>query len=183
MLHGPQAADADLALMVPSTANVVDAVDRGLIKFQRAGQEVVAVQVGGPIPRGSIERRLCQAGVRAVIAAPTSARLPSARPLPFGVWAFGPQISAPTAGRLLPVLRRKTADFRSAESPAVASIDMKKLAGANAREWNSVERLIDQAAEISALGTTRIMTIAEVAAELSQAAVTSPQRSILRAAA
>jgi hypothetical protein len=181
-LDSRRTVNAEVALMVSGAANVAEAIDRGLDKFERAGQEVVAVQVNRSISRGHIERRLCQSGVRAVIAAPRPGKSSIVRPLPFGVWEFGPHVTAP-ASRWLPVLGRKGSDLTSIESTAVANIDMKKLAATSARGWSAVERLIDQAAEFSALGTTRIMTVAEVAAELSELTAARPQRSILRAAA
>jgi hypothetical protein len=177
-----RAADAELALMVSGPADVAEAIDRGLDKFERAGQEVVAIQIDRSPARGSIERRLRQSGVRAVIAASTSGKSSIVRPLPFGVWEFGPHVTAP-ASRWLSVLGHKRSDLTAIESTAVANIDLKKLVATSARGWHSVERLIDQAAESSALGATRIMTVAEVAAELSELTATRPQRSILRAAA
>jgi hypothetical protein len=182
-LNSSTAANADMALMVSGVSSVAEAIDRGLARFEHAGQEIVAIQVDRSISRGSVERRLRQSGVRAVIGGPTRGKSPIVRSLPFGVWEFGPQVSAPSARRWLRILGNDVSDLCLAESPAVANIDMKKLDSVSARGWNSVERLIDQAGEISALGTTRIMTIAEVAAELSEMNATRPQRSILRAAA
>jgi hypothetical protein len=175
-------ADAELALMVSGAADMAETIGRDLAKFERAGQEVVAIQIDRSVGRGSIERRLCQSGVRAVIAASTSGKSSIVRPLPFGVWEFGPHVTAP-ASRWLPILGHKASDLASIESTAVANIDLKKLIATNSRGWHSVERLIDQAAESSALGAMRIMTVAEVAAELSELTATRPQRSILRAAA
>jgi hypothetical protein len=182
-LNSRKASDAEMALLVGGVSNLAEAIDHGLARFERAGQEIVAIQVDRSLSRGGIERRLRHSGVRAVIAGPARGKSPIVRPLPFGIWEFGPQISTPSARRWLPRVRNKACNLRSTESPAVANIDITKLAAASSRGWSSVERLIDEAGEISALGIIRILTISDVAAELSEASAIRPQRSILRAAA
>jgi hypothetical protein len=181
--YSQTAADFQWAFMVSQAGNIAEAVDRGLKIFERARQEVAAIQVDRGVGRGSIERRLRQSGVRVVIAAASRGRSTILRPLPFGVWEFSPQLTAPGARRWLPSRTRQKAYLLSGNSHAIASIDLAKLAAARSRGWQSIERLIDQAAAAAGHGTARLMQIAEVVAELSALTATRPQRSILRAAA
>lgn len=173
------------ALIIPASNDPAAAVDSGLNKFQREGHALQGIQVDASLSRGIVERRLRQAGVRAVVTGPTSASHSAIRPLPFGIWELGPHIVVPPRRRMLGLLPSSFRDILSPDdsSPTIASIDMARIGASNARSWRSVEQLIHQAAEDAATGAARVVSIAEVATELSQLAAPRPQRSILRAAA
>jgi hypothetical protein len=175
----------DLALLIADASGLIEAIDRGLMRFRAAGEEITAVYVGAELPRGSAERRLRQAGVRAVVGRTIRGEASTVRALPFGLWEFGPHMSAPAPRRWLGLFGRATNDISNLDgtSPAVASIDLTRAASTDSRNWRTIEQLVDQAAEASTRGTARIETIARIAAELSETIAASPQRSILRMAA
>ncbi|HEX6961028.1 MAG TPA: hypothetical protein VF175_04125 [Lacipirellula sp.] len=178
-------AEITSALFVAASGSPSAAIDTGLSKFQKAGVPIQAVQMDAKLARGSFERRLCQAGVRAVVASPTSAKSSLVRPLPFGVWELGPHVVIPPRRKLLGLLSGSPQPIiRAADpSPAIASIDIARIGAANGGNWRSVDQLIDDAASHAAAGAARIVSIAEIAAELAGVAAPRPQRSILRAAA
>ena len=174
----------DLALSINSAADPVEEVERGLGRFSVAGKSVVAIQAGAALPRGSVERRLCQSGVRAVVGPSIRASASIIRPLPFGLWELAGHIKAPAPSRLNLFGRRPRDLFPSADqSPSIASIDLGRVGSTASRAWQAVERLVDEAAEACAHGNSRNMSIAEIVAELSDSAAARPQRSILRLAA
>jgi hypothetical protein len=185
VLYSPgETPTVDLALGINSAADPADEVERGLGRFSAAGKSVVAIQAGAPLPRGSVERRLCQSGVRAVVGPATRGKASIVRPLPFGLWELVAHIKAPAPSRLNLFGRRPRDLFPAAgQSPSIASIDLARVGSTASRAWLEVERLVDEAAEACAHGGARNMSIAAIVAELSDSAATRPQRSILRMAA
>jgi hypothetical protein len=173
------------ALLISASDNAAAAIDRGLDLFQKAGHEIAAIHVAQPLARGSVERRLCQAGVRAVIQRAVHRKTSTLRPLPFGIWEIQPHLSAPAARRWLGLFSKTGRELNSPENagPTVASIELQRAGMPGSRSWRAIERLIHQATEASARGAARIITIDQLAAELSDAAASRPQRSILRTAA
>jgi hypothetical protein len=107
------------------------------------------------------------------------------RPLPFGVWEIQPHLNLPAKRRWFGLFSQKGRELNSPENagPTVASIDLERVGRQGSRSWYAIERLIHQSAEASARGAARIITIDQLAEELSDTAATRPQRSILRAAA
>jgi hypothetical protein len=172
------------ALMV-AAGNPAAAIEAGIAKFQKAGIPLEGIQIDGALTRGSVERRLCQAGVRAIVTGPRHGKASLVRPLPFGVWELGPHVVVPPRRKLFGLLSGSPQQISSASepSPAIASIDMARIGGSQPGNWRAVDRLISDAAASAASGAARIVSIAEIAAELSEVAAPRPQRSILRAAA
>ncbi len=175
----------DLALLVIDSSSAIESIDRGLTRFRAAGEEITAVHVGAELPRGSAERRLRQAGVCAIVGPSVRGESSTVTALPFGLWKFGPHISAPATRRWFGLLGRATGNISNlvGASPAVASIDLAGAGSTGSSNWRAIEQLIDQAAEASTRGKARIETIATIAGELSETIAARPQRSILRMAA
>lgn len=180
-----KAQPVELALMVTDRSNAIASIEGGLDRFAAAGEAVVAVHAGVELPRGSVERRLCQAGVRAVIRRTIRGESSTVRAMPFGLWEFGPHMSAPTSRRWLGLFGRATSGISELvdDSPALACIDLARASSMGSRGGRAVEQLVEQAAEASARNSARIVTIANLAAELSETTASRPQRSILRMAA
>jgi hypothetical protein len=175
------------ALTVPdsSPATVAEAIEQGIRRFNAADNAIAAVQLGAGLPRGAFERRLRQAGVRALVVSASAGNATVVRPLPFGIWEFRPHLSAPKTRNWLSIVgasARRLADSMGS-SLTVASIDLARVSSASSRSWREVEQLLDQAAEAAHNGHTRIVTIADMTAELSDLHAARPQRSILRIAA
>ena len=175
----------DLALLIADASNPIESTDRGLTRFRAAGEEITAVKIGAELPRGSAERRLRQAGVCAIVGPPVRGESSTVTALPFGLWKFGPHISAPAPRRWFDLLGRATSSISKlvGAAPAVACIDLARAGSGGSRGWRTIEQLVEQAAEASARGSVRIETIASIAAELSETVTARPQRSILRMAA
>lgn len=175
----------ELALLIADASNPIESVDRGLTRFRAAGEEITAVHVGVDLPRGSAERRLRQAGVCAIVGPLVRGDSSTVTALPFGLWRFGPHISAPAPRRWFGLFGRATCSLSNlaGAAPVVATIDLARAGSTGSGPWRAVEQLIDHAAEASARGTARIETIATIAAELSETIAARPQRSILRMAA
>lgn len=175
----------ELALLIADVLNPIESLDRGLTRFRAAGEEISAVHSSVELPRGSVERRLRQAGVRAIVGPPIRGESSTVTTLPFGLWRFEPHISAPAPRRWFGLFGRATGEVSNlvGASPAVAVIDLACAGATGSRNWRAIELLVDQAAEASARGKARIETIATIAAELSETIVARPQRSILRMAA
>jgi hypothetical protein len=178
--------EVEAALLLTSPLEgLAEAIERGIERFNTACQSVDAIHVGRTLPRGHFERRLCQAGIRGIISAPVSAMSSSVRPLPFGVWEFGPHLTAPTATSWpwQRLCRRSILAEAAAHSPAMAHIDLERAASTKSRGWREVERLVQQASDLCCTRALRAVTISQLAAELSAASAARPQRSILRMAA
>jgi hypothetical protein len=175
----------DLALLISDASSPIESIDRGLTRFRAAGEEITAIHVGAELPRGSAERRLRQAGVQAIVGPSVRGESSTITALPFGLWKFGPHISAPAPRCWFGLLGRPTGNISDlvGAAPAVACIDLARAGSVGSRGWRAIEQLVEQAAEASARGSVRIETIASIAAELSETVAARPQRSILRMAA
>jgi hypothetical protein len=185
VLCAPRKAPAiDLALSINSAADPAEEVELGLGRFSLAGVPVAAIQTGAALPRGSVERRLCQSGVRAVVGPSIRGNASIIRPLPFGLWGLAAHLNAPEPSRFHLLRRTRRNYFPSVDQlPSIASIDLARVGSPASRAWRAVERLVHQVSDASAAGNSRILTIAEIVAELSDSAAARPQRSILRMAA
>lgn len=174
------------AVLVASSGRdgLSEAISASIAVFQVAGMAVETVQISGKLPRDGFARRLCQAGIRSVVGSAIAGKSTVAGALPFGVWQFSPHLSAPSKRRWFQVFTRAKADvFVHPATPlAVAAIDLGAVDSTNCRAWREVEELLEQLCEAQDSGEARVTTIAQVAAELSEAAAPRPQRSILRAA-
>lgn len=178
-------ASIEVAMMVADGSSPVQSIERGLERFHAAGEAIAAVHVNAELPRGSVERRLCQAGVRAVVGPAIRGESSTVRALPFGLWAFGPHLIAPAARRWFGLFNRPTRNISqlTGSAPALACIDLARAGSMGARGWRAIEQFIEQAAEASARGSVRVVSITSIAAELSETTASRPQRSILRMAA
>jgi hypothetical protein len=187
MARGTDGNLIEAAVMVAITepARAAEAVYEGLGRFDAAGLAAAAVQVGASLPRASVERRLRQSGVRAIIVNNAAGKSTCIRPLPFGVWEFQPHLSAPRRRRWLSGLMRNSRRFIDGEdaSPLAAIIDLARVGSLNSRSWREVEELVDQTAEACHAGFARAATIADLAAEMADYSAARPQRSILKIAA
>ena len=162
--------------------------DFGLIRqrigdFAAHGHDIRGMEVSGTLPRGSFERQLCQAGVRAVICRPRKGKSSIARPLPFGVWEFTPHIALPVRRRWLSFTSAHRSLQGEHSQSAFAMIDLMRVATNEARALREIDQYLDCVAGLCAAGRMRMATIGDLAAEYSQQATGRPQRSILRAAA
>jgi hypothetical protein len=175
----------DLALLISGVGEVVEAIDRGLTRFRVAGEELASVSVAAELPRGVAERRLRQAGVRAVVGPSIRSERSIVTALPFGLWNFAPHIVAPTPRRWFGLFGRASGGISKlvGSTPALAAIDMARAGAPGSHGWSAIERLIDETAEASARGSVVLTSIADIAAELSDSTAARPQRSILKMAA
>jgi hypothetical protein len=175
----------DLALLISGAGAVVEAIDRGLTRFRVAGEEIASVSVAAELPRGVAERRLRQAGVRAVVSPSIRSERSIVTALPFGLWNLAPHIAAPAPRRWFGLFGRASGDILKlvGTTPALAAIDMARAGAPGSRGWTAIDRLIEEVAESSARGIVTITSIADIAAELSDSTATRPQRSILKMAA
>lgn len=174
----------DPALLVAEAAGAVEAVERRLQQFLAADEPIESVYAAA-WPRGAVERRLRQAGVRAIVSPPIRAAASTVRSLPFGLWSVTPHIAAPSSRRWRDMLRR-TASALSVlpdDSPAIACIDLARAASSGSRSWRGIEKVVDEAARLAAAGAAQIVTVAQLAAELSATHAPRPQQSILKLAA
>jgi hypothetical protein len=151
--------------------------------FAASGHDISGIEVTGNLPRGSFERQLCQAGVRAVICRPRKGKSSIARPLPFGIWEFTPHVALPVRRRWLSFASTHRSLQGEHSQSALATIDLKRVATSETRAFQEIEQYIDCVAGLCAAGRMRNATIGELAAEYSQQAMGRPQRSILRVAA
>jgi hypothetical protein len=158
-----------------------DAASR-LEELAAAGLATAVVQLPKPAERGQFERRLKQLGVALVVSDAGAAG--TVHPLPFGLWQLTPAAVAPAARRWFGLLPGKVRSAlpRPTTAPAVASIDVGRLAKGGSPHWRPVERLLDEVAAAISTGAARETSLAEIAARLTRAATARPQRSILRAA-
>ncbi len=178
-------ASIEVAAMVADGLSPVESIERAVDRFHAAGESIAAVHASAELPRGSVERRLCQAGVRAVVGPAIRGESSTVRALPFGLWRFGPHMIAPAARRWFGLFNRppRTISELIGSAPALACIDLARAGSMGARGWRAIDQFIERAAEASARGSARVVCIADIAAELSKSACVRPQRSILRAAA
>jgi hypothetical protein len=186
-------AGAEAALLMPTAAELVaeqaaesasKELARRLELMRSTGLAVDVVHAGSAPVAGHWPRTLRGLGVHAVVV--DDARdMGVTRALPFGVWQFTPQATAPQPRRWLSWLRprrpRLFAPTRSA--PAVASVDLTQTGCVGSRGWREMEQAIDQAAEAVAAHTLAIATVGELAGRFAHANAPRPQRSILRSAA
>jgi hypothetical protein len=177
----------EAAVMVADSepARAADAVYDGLDRFDAAGLAAAAVHVGANLPRATVERRLRQSGVRAIIINNAAGKSTTIRPLPFGIWEFQPHLSAPKRRHWLSRIIGNARWLMDAEdaSPSAAGIDLARVGSLNSRSWRDVEQLVDQTAKACRAGFARAATIADLAAELADHSAARPQRSILKTAA
>jgi hypothetical protein len=159
-------------------------ISQRLKAFATANQEVLAIEVPSHLPRGSFERQLCQSGVRAVVARNGVGKGAMARPLPFGIWAFTPQIVLPERRHWLSFLTGKKRSLRiGGDAPALAVIDLDRVLVSQVRAVRVIEQYVACASELAADGRVLIATIGDLTRGYSQQTSARPQRSILRTAA
>jgi hypothetical protein len=144
---------------------------------------VDVVHAGPGLVAGAWPRALRALGVHGVIV--EGASEPGlARALPFGVWQFVPQASAPRARGWFSWLCPRRPLFATTQSgPVVVAVDMGRAAAFGPAGWREAEHAIEQAAETRERGVTALVTVGELAGRFAQTNVARPQRSILRAAA
>ena len=160
------------------------AVARQIDGIRAAGADVATIQLGPAGTDRHSERRLHALGVRAVITDATGGSAPAFKPLPFGLWQFTPKFIVPQAkswAQLLGLTRRVDL-ARHQGLPALASIDLARIAAGGSRRWREVETLVAQATSGRAEHKLEIVTVAEAADRLADHHAARPQRSILRAA-
>lgn len=178
---GGSLSETALLLSQQEASTAVDAIADGLHRFGVAGYEVTTLCADAELPRGQVERQLAQFGVRAIVS--PSASGAAARPLPFGLWQVAPQATLPARRRWF---RRSggvpQGFFSGAAGPAVAAIDLGAIGSPDSRGWRELEQAIVEATAANDLGTVRVVTIADLTAELTRQTGAKPQRSILRAA-
>lgn len=184
---------AEAALIVPVAANAggtpkaeQDAgreLTRRLELLRSSGATVDVVQGGPELAAGHWPRTLRALGVHAVVIEGSSDVGP-ARALPFGVWQFTPQATAPHTPRWTDWFRPRRRSMFAVRhgSPAVVTIDLARVGAAGSRSWRDMEATIAQARELGAGGAITLVTMGQLAARFSQANASRPQRSILRAA-
>ncbi|RIK79409.1 MAG: hypothetical protein DCC67_10575 [Planctomycetota bacterium] len=184
--RGGRAPEMEAAILAVSAGGdgLNEAIGASIDVFQAAGMAVETIQVSGKLPRDSFARRLCQAGIRAVVGSAITAKTTVAGALPFGVWQFSPHWAAPARRRWFQFFSRRNPALleNSSTSLAVAAIDLGAVDSIHGRAWRQVEELLEQLCEAQDTGIARIATVAQLAAELTAAATSRPQRSILRAA-
>ena len=171
----------EIAVFIDDSPVDAAAMSRRLQSFDAADQDVAAIEVASHLPRGSFERQLCQSGVRAIISRDRGGKAAMARPLPFGVWAFTPQIVLPARrGWLSFFSGRKRLLTPQENTPSLAVIDLSRVV---AKHVHRMDEYVAEVAALAANGKARIASIGELTAEYSQQTAARPQRSILRAAA
>jgi hypothetical protein len=156
---------------------------RRLDLLRSAGASVDLVQGGPELAAGHWPRTLRALGVHAVVVE-GSADVGPARALPFGVWQFTPQATAPHVSRWTDWFRpRRRLMFAVRHgAPAVVTIDLARLGAAGSRPWRDMEATIAQARDLVAGGAIALLTMGQLTARFTTAHAAKPQRSILRAA-
>jgi hypothetical protein len=174
----------EIALFVAEPPVDAAAISQRLKAFAAADQEVSAIEVPTHPPRGSFERQLCQSGVRAVVARCGVSKGAMARPLPFGIWAFTPQVILPARRGWLSLLTGGSRTPRPhGDAPSLAVIDLARVAASQVRAVRAIEQYVASTSELAAHGRVVIATIGDLTREFSQQTAARPQRSILRTAA
>jgi hypothetical protein len=180
-------ATAALAAKPGDSADFTYEIHRSLDALRGADVDVSAVQIPRELTRGVHERRLRELGVRAVICgvAGKGSGLGAPRALPFGMWQLSPQVSVPVIASWRRFFGRKQrVQLTPVDgAPLVADIDLARVGSPASRSWQAVDRLLREAVEFGQRGVVAVVSVAELAAGLSQASAARPQRSILRAAA
>lgn len=163
------------------TEQLGDEVARRLDDFAAANLSTATVHLERLAERGAAERSLRQLGIALIVADRAAPR--TAAPLPFGLWQLAPASTAP-ASRWLGLFPRPVKSLleRAVTAPAVACIDVGRLAKGGSQPWRSVEQLLTEAADACRRGDALATTLAEIAAQFTRSAAPKPQRSILRAA-
>jgi hypothetical protein len=175
--------DAAMRMADNDGAEMAASLERGLETFRAANQSVAAIEISGSLKRGQTERHLCQLGIRSVIGGVKKSRSTVIRSLPFGICEFTPNLQIPAKRRLWPFWSRRQAYHPPADaSPTVVSIDLGHIGSIHESPWRQAERVIGHAAEAHESGLARVVSVSQLAAELSRPSSSRPQRSILRAA-
>jgi hypothetical protein len=182
----PALRDADAALILADAAAPEQTATRELARrldlLRSAGAKVTVLHGGPELASGHWPRTLRSFGVHAVVVE-GAAEAGSSRALPFGVWQFSPQDTAPRVPHWSHWFRPKRKLFSAKQaSPVVVTLDLARAGAAGSRGWREVEAVISQASQIRSDGTMALVTMGELAARLNQANAPRPQRSILRAA-
>lgn len=179
---------ADTALIVePATLQsapeaAASELARRLELLRSSGANVEMAYAGPELIGDSWPRTLRALGLRGVVAA-QAGQPAAARALPFGVWHFTPVARAPRVRRWSDWFRARRPLFAAAPAaPAVVTIELGRVAAAGSRSWREMEASLDEAVESHLAGTVGLVTMHELAAQLTQASAPRPQRSILRAA-
>ncbi len=183
---------AEAALLVSADAELAsdhgqDGASRELARrlelLRSTGMGVEVVHAGLELVGGHWPRTLRGLGVHGVV---VDAHRESglARALPFGVWQFTPQATAPQARSWWSWLRgRRPLAASGHAAPAIVSVDLSRVGAPGSRTWREMEQAVDQAADAVAAGLLAMVTVGELAGRLASANAPRPQRSILRTAA
>jgi hypothetical protein len=131
---------------------------------------------------------LAERGIRAVFADAARQTPPfKPRPLPHGIWLLAPQVRWPKRR----ILRWLPGRATSLKELLQTACDGHVLVAIAAAEWEqtgvrgmqSPEKLLREVSWSASRGDVRVVTVAEIVAELSARHAVKPQRSILRLAA
>jgi hypothetical protein len=152
-----------------------------LMQLRSVGIGAEALHAGGTVAKSLNPQYLGSAGIRAIVADLAG---PAVRALPLGMWQFAPRVALPVAERWWQLLRRRmpVVPAHPGGSPAVASIDLARLASMRPRAWQACDAELAAVAHARSHGAITVSTVAEIAAALAVAHAVKPQRSILRAA-
>jgi hypothetical protein len=156
-------------------------VSNRLKQIRSVGLGAETLHVGAAVAKALNPQSLGGAGIRAVVA---DVAPPLVRPLPLGMWQFAPNVALPVQRRWWQLFRRSVTLIpeESSPSPAMASIDVSRLAPLGPRAWHSCDAELARVVEAQKRGALVVCTVAEIAAILAEAHAVKPQRSILRAA-
>lgn len=183
---------ADAALLVTAhSAPARDAAQgdatrelgRRLELLRAMGLPVDVLQAGPELVAGAWPRTLRALGVHGVVVESVS-QPGLVRALPFGVWQFTPQATAPRARSWFNWLRPRRPLFATTQrGPLVIAVDLARAAALGPSGWREAEQAIEQAAETRERGVVALVTVGELAGRFAHSNAARPQRSILRAAA
>jgi hypothetical protein len=156
-------------------------VSNRLKQIRSVGVDAETLHVGAAVAKTLNPQSLGGAGVSAVVADVAG---PAVRPLPLGMWQFAPRDVLPVQRRWWQLYSRsvRLIPGEASQSPAVASIDLARLAAMGPRAWHACDVELASVAEAQKRGAVAVRTVAENAAALAEAHAIKPQRSILRAA-
>jgi hypothetical protein len=151
-------------------------------QIRSVGVAAETLHVGAAVAKSLHPQSLGGAAISAVVADVTD---PAVRPLPLGMWQFTPRTALPVERRWWQLFRRSAGLIPGdlSQSPAVASIDLSRLAAMGPRAWHTCDAELASVAEAQKRGALAVQTVAEIAAALAIAHAVKPQRSILRSAA
>ncbi len=153
---------------------------------QATANQSLCVVAGDPQQLRSRASLLANLGIRAVVADGHSQEVATTlRQLPCGLWQFDPSIGLPGPRRRWSFLPTRQPSLRQlvdddANSPRVLAIN---LGQANAHDEKIFTQLMQEAAQASRDQALRVVTIGDLANQLTNQHEVKPQRSILRRAA